>query len=369
MMPNPQTVSTAKTTDSSPTTAHPAEYRSTLPDEWKKWIAINKMRNLSDGQLVQILVEHGIDIRIAVAEVQAVSANPYFQVARELLAEQAQQLQSHIDYYATHAHKLEIQLGIYRELEKLSPNFGKIERRTKISRGEFFEKYYATNTPVIFTDLMENWKALSLWTPEYLKQKYGSVMVEVQFNRESNPLFEREKEKHKQMMRFADYTDLVVNGGPTNDYYMVPYNGNLHKGELQGLYRDIEIFSEYLDPNQALGQSFFWFGPQGTITPLHHDPGNILLAQVYGCKRLRLISPNQKHLVYNQVGVYSEVDLENPDYEKYPRFKEVDVIDEILHPGEVIFIPIGWWHHVNSLDIAISVSFTNFWFPNHYQVE
>jgi ribosomal protein L16 Arg81 hydroxylase len=38
-----------------------------------------------------------------------------------------------------------------------------------------------------------------------------------------------------------------------------------------------------------------------------------------------------------------------------------------LEPGEAIFIPVGWWHHVKSLEVSISVSFTNFVFPNYYE--
>ncbi len=36
-----------------------------------------------------------------------------------------------------------------------------------------------------------------------------------------------------------------------------------------------------------------------------------------------------------------------------------------LHEGEALFIPVGW-HYVRSLEICISLSFTNFAFPNHF---
>ena len=80
-----------------------------------------------------------------------------------------------------------------------------------------------------------------------------------------------------------------------------------------------------------------------------------------------MIPPYYTHLLYNYRGVFSEVDCENPDYEKYPLFQKIPIIEVTLNPNEVIFIPVGWWHTVKSLDISISLSFTNFVFPNQYE--
>ncbi|MEB3828530.1 cupin-like domain-containing protein [Phormidium sp. CCY1219] len=263
--------------------------------------------------------------------------------------------------------QLEWQLEIYRQLEKLSPNHGKIERITKIPRAEFLEKYYATNTPVIFTDLMHNWPALSLWTPEYFREKYGDAMVGVQVNRESNPDYEIERDKHQVMMSLGTFVDKVINGGETNDYYIGAYNGTFHRPKMQGLFADMEMFSEYLEVKPDPAQMTFWFGPAGTITPLHFDSLNTFLCQVYGRKRIKLISPNHKHLLYNRGRYHSYIDLENPDYEQFPLLENVNIIETVLEPGEVLFMPVGWWHHVKALDIAVSVSLMNFVFPNEYE--
>jgi ribosomal protein L16 Arg81 hydroxylase len=90
------------------------------------------------------------------------------------------------------------------------------------------------------------------------------------------------------------------------------------------------------------------------------------LAQVAGRKRYRIIPASQWQYVYNNSGVFSDVDCERPDFNQYPKFREATVIDVVLRRGDVLFMPVGWWHQVRALDVSMTVSFTNFVFPNHF---
>jgi hypothetical protein len=40
------------------------------------------------------------------------------------------------------------------------------------------------------------------------------------------------------------------------------------------------------------------------------------------------------------------------------------VLETIIAPGEGIFLPVGWWHQVEALDLSASISFTSFRRPN-----
>ena len=44
-----------------------------------------------------------------------------------------------------------------------------------------------------------------------------------------------------------------------------------------------------------------------------------------------------------------------------PRALSVDI-----GPGEILFIPVGWWHHVRGLSLTAGMSFTNFVWPNDF---
>jgi hypothetical protein len=214
---------------------------------------------------------------------------------------------------------------------------------------------------------MQGWKAMSLWTPEYLKERYGNVEVEIEGDRESDPIFYMQQERHKRKILLGDYVDMVLSGGETNDYYMVANNYNFDREQLKGILNDITVYPKYLDKSNSSRKVVFWFGPAGTVTPLHHDNLNILLTQVYGRKQVKLISSKELHLVYNNKSAFSEVDCANPDYKKFPLFKDVTIIEVILEPGEALFLPVGWWHYVKALEISISVSFRNFIYPNEYE--
>ena len=323
-----------------------------LSHVWKCWIAENKMLGADDATLLQVLVENGFDEVEAMRELAAAAAHPYFQAGQ---------------WMAQRVNKLEAMAEVRRSLSLLSPKNAAVDRRRGLSRQEFLDNYYSANRPVVLVDAMRDWQALSLWTPEYLKAKCGNELVEIMSDRDSDPLYQVNSQLHKTRIRFSDFVDMVLRG-PSNDFYLQANNAFFDKESLQWMADHIQIFPEYLDPSRPQGTVFFWFGPAGTVTPLHHDKQNILFAQVSGRKRITLVSPDQSHLLYNDIGVFSQVDCEDPDYEAYPLFESVTPMAVTLHPGEALFIPVGWWHHVRALDICINVSFLNFVFPNNYEI-
>ncbi|MFL9458793.1 cupin-like domain-containing protein [Tolypothrix bouteillei VB521301_2] len=55
----------------------------------------------------------------------------------------------------------------------------------------------------------------------------------------------------------------------------------------------------------------------------------------------------------------SYLNIDKPDFDKFPKFKKAKYMECLLEPGEMLFIPAFWWHHVYSLDrVNIAV---NFW--------
>jgi len=111
-----------------------------------------------------------------------------------------------------------------------------------------------------------------------------------------------------------------------------------------------------------------WFGPAGTVSPLHTDPYHNILCQVVGKKYVRLYSPSESQKLYPKgvedggvdMSNTSEVDVEGDESlreERFPRFKEAEYLETVLGEGECVYIPMGWWHYVRSLTVSFSVSF------------
>jgi ribosomal protein L16 Arg81 hydroxylase len=90
------------------------------------------------------------------------------------------------------------------------------------------------------------------------------------------------------------------------------------------------------------------------------------MAQVYGRKKVTFVPSSQLQYVYNETSYYSEVDVENPNYERFPLFKKARRLEATVGPGDMLLVPVGWWHHMRALDISISVSLTNFIYPNRF---
>mmetsp|Transcript_16821 Transcript_16821/g.42161 ORF Transcript_16821/g.42161 Transcript_16821/m.42161 type:complete len:548 (-) Transcript_16821:255-1898(-) len=235
----------------------------------------------------------------------------------------------------------------------------RIERRPTISPEELKERYYKQGVPVILTDFVtKDWKVFTedAWAPEKLRERFGDKMVNVQMGRESDPDFELNQHLLRKDMKFREYVDMVIDGGESNDYYLTANNHMLKNREFRSMLDDVQpFFPGFMQQSANLigTGTYYWLGPKSTITPLHQDAASLFHVHMKGRKLWRFISPDQKHLVYNSFGVYSDVDLLLPWEEliaKYPLMAQATIITEVIQPGETIFIPNGWFHHVISLD-------------------
>ena len=311
------------------------------------WIGLRLAAGQEPSAVVSLLIERGLEKQQAEQGVAEAAENPLV-VAALARVRRAEKIASLFTAFA-------------RQLRQ-SPVAESVPVENRLSPGEFYEKYYFANRPVVVRGWMEGWPALHRWSPAQFAERFGDEKLEVSAGREGDSRFEERFPEHRRQMTMTQLVDTVTQH-VGNDVYMVAKNHLLDRTPFCSLLEDISYPDGILTTGPAAITPRMWFGGAGTITPLHHDASNILFGQVYGRKLIRLIPPWEIENVYNDRHCFSDIDLDNVDYVRFPRFRPVTVVQTVLHPGEFLLFPIGWWHQVRALDISISLSFLNFAVP------
>jgi len=293
----------------------------------------------------------GLDPEAAAAAIRAVEQDPIYAAALRM-----RELRD----------KLASVMGNLQLMWEQSPLYDHVEKRSRVSRDEFIERYVRGCRPVVLTDVTHDWPAMRRWSPHDLKQRFGHLRVEIQAERSTNQRYEVDKLKHRREVRLGDFVDRVLAMGVSNDEYLTANNELLRRPEFAPLLADVGSLPAVCDRAQLAQRASFWFGPAGTVTPLHHDTIMLFHTQVVGRKRWRFVSPLQTPRVYNHFEVYSDVNLDAVDLDRHPDFAGVKVLEVVVEPGETMFLPLGWWHQVSSLDVSLSFSYSNLDLPNHY---
>jgi hypothetical protein len=212
-----------------------------IPDTWKQWIATNIVLDQPPDGLVKVLADNGFSVDLARLEVQTAATHPYVEAAKSLVRQ---------------LNKKDWFFHLQRELEQVSSG-PLVPRKSQLSSNEFLTEYYSQNRPVIITNVLSRWPAMSKWDREYFQATAGSQMVEIQSGRNRDPRYEINSAQHKRMIAFREYVEMIYDAGQTNDYYMTANNSGVNEAALAALWQDVDFLPEYLLPENRQGRSFF----------------------------------------------------------------------------------------------------------------
>lgn len=221
-----------------------------------------------------------------------------------------------------------------------------VERCPAPSPDEFRRRHARPSRPVVLTGAMDTWPARR-WTFADLAERHGSRSVPIKV------AFYVQRE-----VTLASYLDLVQGRGP--DAGSLAYLSNLDLSHAIPELRGDFAFPPYhwLD---RLAYFNFWIGPRGTLSNLHCDFAHNLLAQVLGTKRILLHAPGKTPLLGPEkttfYSSFSGYDCATSAADRPAVPGDVEPDHELeLAPGEMLFIPFGWWHRVRSLAPSISIN-------------
>lgn len=235
-----------------------------------------------------------------------------------------------------------------------------------------------TARPVVVTDAMRQWRAMERWEFAFFREAFGADFVSAPLGLFSEFI------TITKLATYIDYLDSPDAGLP--GFGIHRRNGKRRRSvganvagvhypllwpafrQHPELVRDIQPAPYFVSDWQlglertvidsferACGREYYsiYMGPPGGVSRLHADfwKTHAYLAQVRGSKKCYLFSPEDEPLLYD-----GEADPERPDFDRHQLFLQATAHECVIGPGEMLFIPGGWWHHVRSLDKTITVS-------------
>ncbi|XP_073115644.1 lysine-specific demethylase JMJ31 isoform X2 [Elaeis guineensis] len=275
------------------------------------------------------------------------------------------------------------------------------------SAEDFSTEIEPTNVPAVFHGAVKDWKAFSKWNPfngglDYLEEKAGSAVVEAMHSK-SAPVFFGDLRSHERVaIPFSafiascklylhkvdvvststtvteesslepSYSKEVFSTSDTSDQFyiaQVPILNTESKERCQ-----LEILREDIQMPLFIGMKTlasvnFWMNRTRSRSSNHYDPHHNLLCVVAGSKEVVLWPPSACPFlypmpIYGEASNHSAVDIENPNLSFHVRAKHSKQYSQtiVLHSGDALFIPEGWFHQVDSDELTIAV---NFWWKSN----
>ncbi|WP_437755162.1 cupin-like domain-containing protein [Sorangium sp. So ce1389] len=230
-----------------------------------------------------------------------------------------------------------------------------IERVTSLSVEAFRRTYYKTKTPVVIEGGASSWTRR--WSFDWLDEKYGSRDIAY-----STDPVTADKVGHirlRDYLRSLDSTEL--------------YGDQLEASDFPRISDYYEVPKYVPMPRQLT--IALWIGPSGTISHFHKDyyyqipflRNENCFVQICGKKQFVLVPPEYDDCMSvagsDSTNVKSEILLNTWDRAKHPRLAEARMLQTVLGPGDVLYLPRDHWHYVTSLEKSIALSF--WWYPEN----
>lgn len=248
-------------------------------------------------------------------------------------------------------------------LEKPSPSF-------------FVREYLRKGRPAILRGITDGWPACT-WTPEYLADQFGGIDVKYETwggGAAADDMFEFQTTQKLTSTTMREFVRLMrgIDSPSPRRVYLTAFELCRALPQLRRAFEPLDPFMDWspFTPHalreRLRVEPYLWMGPAGTLSMLHFDRLHNFFVQLHGTKRFLHIDPRYTSRLYHpharlQTSLlhWSPVNPAQPDYDRFPLFRGVPVIETIVEQGDVLFTPPRWWHYVESLTPSISANF--FW--------
>ncbi len=234
-----------------------------------------------------------------------------------------------------------------------------VDRVERISAEDFKQNYYKPFKPLVITGLSRKWPAYNKWNWDFFKAVVGEVKVGVYNNVKSDAY--TPVNKADDYMKFGEYIDMIRKGPA--EWRIFLFNLFDHAPQIIGDFTWPEQYSKGFVKKYPM----LFTGGQGSVTHMHFDIdlSHIFHTQFLGKKRVLLFPfEEQKKLYRKPWEVLSLVNFERYydsannklDPENYPALRLAKGYDLILDHGDTLFMPAGYWHHMEYIESGFAMS-------------
>jgi hypothetical protein len=227
-----------------------------------------------------------------------------------------------------------------------------LQRIKKIPKKDFEKKFLETEIPVVIENIYNDADLTKKWTLHHFKKEIGDITVPVFDSR-----IKKDESAYTQpdlYMKFGEFLDDILYN-PKPSYRMFLFN----------MFREYpKIREDFPVPEYADGLlknlGFMFFGGRDTKVRNHFDldMNHVFHTHYEGKKIVILCSPENNVPLYKlPFNSYTLVDIDKPDFEKYPALKYVNGYKTELQTGDTLYIPPGYWHFMHYLEPGYSISY------------
>lgn len=233
-----------------------------------------------------------------------------------------------------------------------------IERIALPSVAVFVRDYAARRQPVVLRAAAADWPARQRWSLDYLQREFAGVQVTTIHAPAGRVVMDADGGSIETCLPLGECIDAFRAGAV--DRYVTSRTASLPE-EMRNQIRMLPYCAD-----AAWRNSNFWLGAPGTIARMHRDLADNLHVLVFGRKRFTLVAPAHSARVYPNTLFDTfpngcRTDVERPDFTRFPKMRALEPLVADLEPGDAIYIPRRWWHHVRTLEASASI---NYWFAN-----
>ena len=234
-----------------------------------------------------------------------------------------------------------------------------VDKVATIDPAAFREKYYDAMRPVVITELAKQWPAYTKWNWDYFKTVVGNTEVGVYNNVKSDAY--TPVNKADDYMKFGAYLDMIRKGPVGLRIFL--FNIFQHAPQLVADF----TWPEDLMKGYVKRFPMLFTGGEGSITHMHFDIdlSHIMHTQFIGRKRVLLFPHEEQYKLYRKpfevmsfanFANYADPVKSQLDTAQFPAVERAQGFEIILEHGDTLFMPAGYWHHMEYLDCGFAMS-------------